>query len=72
MASHRFVYAKNGAKDIGLPLLAYWLFSYRISKATWYSGHLRQSKEDFYENGKNDMKAIDILVGNKKYVFSDE
>ena len=71
MAGHRFVFAKNGAKDIGLPLSAFWIFSYRISKAAWYAGPLRQSREDFYENGKKDMKALNILIGTKKYVFSD-
>jgi hypothetical protein len=52
MAHHRFVLAKNGAKDIGLPLLSYWIFHYKVKKQTWYGGVGRLNKEDFYENGK--------------------
>jgi hypothetical protein len=52
MAQHRFVLAKNGQKDIGLPLLSHWIFQYRVKRQMWYVGIGRMSKEDFYENGK--------------------
>ena len=52
MATHRFIYAKNGAKDIGLPLLSFWMFHYTVSKRMWTIGLTKMSKEDFYEQGK--------------------
>lgn len=71
---HRFWHnsGRKGWKDIGLPMLAYWIFSYKVYVAGWNVGVLRFSKEDFYESGKKDMRALDTLIGKKKFVFSDE
>lgn len=68
---HRFWYSKSSRKDIGLPLLGYWLFSYKAYRNAYYAGYGRFSKEEIYDVGKKDLLALNTLVGDKKYLFSD-
>lgn len=71
MGLHRFWYARNGRKDIHLPLLAYWAFSYRIYRRVWYAGYGRLAPEDLYDIGRRDLSAVDTILGEKKFMFSD-
>jgi hypothetical protein len=39
--------------------------------ASLKSGYGKFSKNDLIENVKKDLKAVDTIIGNKKYLFSD-
>ncbi|CAF0821471.1 unnamed protein product [Brachionus calyciflorus] len=69
---HRFWYSNMKKQESGLPLLTIWLFSYKMFRAGWFSGYGRYSKQEIYERGKRDLNALDNLIGNKKFLFSDE
>lgn len=68
---YRFWHSDSGRKEMGLPLLAYWLFSYKVYKTCWYNGYARMSKEDIIDIAKKDLNALNTLIGKKKYLFSD-
>ena len=67
----RFWFMNSGRNDMKLPLLAYWNFSYRVYRRAWYNGYGRQSREDVFENICKNLTAINVLIGKKKYLFSD-
>lgn len=71
MGLHRFWYAANGRKDIHLPLLNYWFFSYRVFTRVWHAGYGRLSPDDLYDIGRRDLSALDKLLGARKFFFSD-
>lgn len=71
MALFRFWHSETGRKDTMLPLLAYWNFSYRVYSRSWNSGYGRHSKEYLFEIYCKNMKALDVLIGQKKYLLSD-
>lgn len=71
MGLHRFWYARNGRKDVHLPMLSYWFFSYRIYRRAWQAGYGRLAPHDLYEIGRRDLSAVDKIIGNKKFLFSD-
>lgn len=72
MALMRFKYNENGMRDNMLPRLGYWYFSYRISNAARYAGYGNWSKNEIIENGNKDLKALNVLLGEKKFFFSNE
>jgi len=72
MALMRFKHNKNGMKDIALPRLGYWIFSYRISKAAKFAGYGTWSKNEIIENANKDLKALDVVLGENKFFFSKE
>lgn len=71
MGLHRFWYARNGRKDIHLPLLGYWAFSYRIYRRIWQAGYGRLAPDDLYDIGRRDLSALDKILGERKFLFSD-
>lgn len=71
MALHRFWYSRNGYKDVYIPRLNYWYFSYRIFSRIKASGIGRMPRDEVYEMGKNDLNALNLLLGEKKFVFGD-
>ncbi len=68
----RFYWNKNGMKDLALPILAYWYFSYRVVNAAKYAGYGNFTKEELIDNAKKDLKALNFLIGKNKFLFSDE
>ncbi len=72
MAMFRFVWNENGMKDNMLPRFAYWNFSYRVHKAAKFAGYGMLSKDELFLNAKKDLDAMSQLVGEKKFLFSDE
>jgi hypothetical protein len=56
----------------GLPPYVYTLLYSRIKKRTYEQGYGRHSKEELYSIGKDDMKALNDIIGNKKYFLSNE
>ena len=38
----------------------------------YFLGYGRHSKEEVYEIGKKDLNAINDLIGNNKFLFSDK
>ena len=71
MGLHRFWYARNGRKDINIPLLGYWFFSYRVYRRAYQAGYGRLPAEELYEIGRRDLSALNTLLGEKKFLFSD-
>lgn len=71
MALHRFWYNKNGAKDLHIPRMNYWYFSHRVFRRAYAAGYGRLPKEDVYESGKRDLSALNVLMGEKKFLYSD-
>lgn len=71
MVLHRFWYSRMPKQEIGLPLLSIWFFSYKMFRASWYSGAARYTKQEIYEKGKRDLSALDTLIGNKKFLLGD-
>lgn len=67
----RFWHSDKNLKENRLPLLGSWIFSYKVYKSGIASGYSRYSKEDLIENSKKDLKALNTLIGNKKFIFSD-
>ena len=57
--------------SLHLPRLVVWIFSYKVFKAGQYAGYSNFSKIDLIENAKKDLLALNTLVGNKKFLFSD-
>ena len=72
MALHRFWYTTKLAKETQLPTLAQWYFSYKTFMAAWYSGYGRYSREEVYEIGKECLKTINTLIGDKKFLLSNK
>lgn len=72
MAMFRFIHNPNGIKDNGFPRIAYWNFGYRVEKAAKYAGYGTLTIEQLFLNAKKDLDAVDFLVGDKKFLFSDE
>ncbi len=58
-------------KETRLPTLASWYISYHFYKAGLASGYSNFSKEELVENAKKDLKALNTIVGGKKFLFSD-
>jgi hypothetical protein len=71
MVYHRFWYSDITKKETRLPTFAIWMFGYRIYRLGKTSGALSVPKYELYENGKKDLTALNVLVGKKKYLFSD-
>jgi hypothetical protein len=67
----RFIYSRD-PKVSGLPKLAYIYFYPRIKKRTYEQGYGRHSKEELYSIGKADLKALNDIIGNKKYFLSND
>lgn len=68
---NRFWFRSEGRNDMKIPLLSYWYISYRIYKRAWMSGYGRYSKEDLFEITCKNLNALNVLIGKKKYLFSD-
>jgi hypothetical protein len=71
MVLHRFWYSDKTRKETGLPRLAIWAFSYRVYRVGMTNGFLRIPREELYENGKKDLHALNVLIGKKRFLFSD-
>ena len=72
MALHRFWYSTKLTKETNLPTLAQWYFSYKTFLAAWYSGYGRYSQEELYDIGKQCLKSINALIGDKKFLLSNK
>ncbi len=68
----RFVLNENGMKDNAFPRLAYWNFSYRVWKAAKFAGYGMLTKEELFLNAKKDLAAINLLVGDKRFLFGND
>jgi hypothetical protein len=68
---YRFWHNKNGQKEMNLPLLSFWYFRYRVYKSGLYTGYGLLSERELIESAQRDLKAINTLIGNKKFLFSD-
>jgi hypothetical protein len=51
--------------------MSYWFFSYRVYTQCYYNGFARFTKEELYEIAKKDLRSLNDLIGNKKFLFSD-
>lgn len=71
MAMFRFVLYENKMDADALPLLAYWNFGYRIDKAAKFAGY-GMTRDELFLNGKKDLDALNVLVGENKYFFSND
>jgi hypothetical protein len=69
MAIHRFWYAKNGHKDVHIPLLNYWYFSYRVFKRLKKSDAGKKTKEENYKIGMNDLNALNTMLEGSNIDF---
>lgn len=67
----RFWFRPESRNDMKLPLLAYWYMSYRVYKRGYSTGYGRHSKEDLFEIICKNLNALNVLIGKKKYIFSD-
>ena len=71
MVLHRFVYSRQPT-ECGIP---HWGFAIMVSRIKGYSygqGYGRHSQQEVYEIGKADLKAIDTIIGENKFIFGDE
>jgi hypothetical protein len=71
MALHRFWHSNN-KKELNLPSIAYWIMGYRVYKAAYGQGYARFKAEEFYDIGRKDLKALNDIVGSKKYVLTND
>jgi hypothetical protein len=71
LAYHRFWLSKN-KNETNLPAIAYWLMSFKVYLASYFQGYGRFSIDNFYEFGRRDLKALNDIIGDKKYVLSDD
>ncbi len=71
MATFRFILNPNGMRDNMLPLLAYWIFAYGVGNQT-RAARYRFSKQEWFECAKRDLDAIEALIGDKRFLFSNE
>ena len=46
--------------------------SFRVYLAAYFQGYGRFTIDEFYEIGKKDLKAINDLIGSKKFLFDNE
>ena len=68
---HRFVYSGDPSV-VGLPSIAMKIMKSRTLSYTYGQGYGRHTKEEVYSIGKADLKAIDDLIGDNKFLFGDE
>lgn len=71
LAYHRFWLSKN-KNETNLPAIAYWLMNFKVYLASYFQGYGKFSSETFYEIGRKDLKALNDIIGNKKYVLSND
>lgn len=72
MVVHRFWHSENGLQETRVPKLAYWYFSFKMLVRSKLNGYGLYTKEELYDLGRRDMKAINTLIGNKKFLFGDK
>lgn len=72
MACFRFMHNPNGARDNMLPLLAYWNFAYRVGNSAKAARYGLLSKQELFDNVKKDLDSLETLIGEKKFLFSNE
>lgn len=69
---HRYIYSRN-YEESGVPNLIAYLYSGTIQKGCYFQGYGRHTKEEVYEIGKKDLKAINDLIGNEnKFLFGND
>jgi hypothetical protein len=68
----RFWHSDKNLKEMQLPKTSTWIFPYKIYKAGKHANYSVHTKEDLIENGKKDLRALNELVGPKKFLFSDD
>ena len=71
MVINRFWFSNDAQKETGLPLLVLWYMGYRSYRAGWYNGYARFTQEELTNTAKNDLKALNTLIGKNKFLFSE-
>lgn len=71
MVIDRFIYTRDSSVS-GLPRFVHLLFYRQIKNRLYEQGYGRHSKEEAYSIGKSDMKALNDIIGNKRYFLSNE
>lgn len=67
----RAVYAPD-CKVSGLSFFELFFASYLIKKRAKAQGFGRRTKEEVYDIGRADLKSINDLIGNKKFLFGNQ
>jgi len=68
---HRFVYQKDYT-EVGMPSILGYYIGTKVKTETYYQGYGRHTKEQVYAIGKADLKTINDIIGDNKFLMGSQ
>ena len=68
----RYVHYENSMKDMNMQKLVFWFYSYRVRCSTKKLGIYGLEKEEVIKTLETDLKALNTLLGDRKYFFNND
>ena len=66
---HRYIYQRD-ANESSVPASVAYYYSFKLQTGAFYQGYGRHTKEQVYSIGKADLKTINDLIGDNKFLMA--